>query len=402
MKLRILVAFLTALLVWSCSSDEPSIKTDSRKITGQSSRFISPDEACSVARKSFEDFGFSTYSRSTSSASVYLYNPLSNSRSGGDTVYYTVNFDGGGFALVLADKNAEVKTVAISETGTFENNLNPAFEDYLSAFVCDSFKNILKPTYPFKPVYPGDDNIGDYYYDEYGNRIKVVEERKTYENYISVSWAQGYPYNVYCDALSDEDVKKVDSFFYNGRGLVGCVAVAIGQICSYHKKPNIIDDRALYWDNLTKYSNINYLDSQSKDLLAYFLARLGKKMGVNHGISTGATINQAKDCLKKIGYNDVSISTKDEDCFRDIRNGLIVCIFGMNKNKSLRHAWVVDAYKYFSTKYYDYGSSNLRKEDVRHYLSFNWGWGSFDHVYCLVGEPYQSFDTGFTYIVNIK
>lgn len=434
MKTKFLFSAIAALLCWSCTSEDPTPFGKSVSQDVPASRFISPDEACEIASQSMKDMGFSSASRSGSEATAYLYNPSGLSRGeASDSLFYVVNFDEGGFALVLAERDATVNPIAISETGTFEDNDNPVAQDYILALSNsimnsgssdDSNSNDSlvirdnswfewpKPDRPLRPVNPS-----PWMVDDEGYPTTTFTTTDTYENFLKVAWRQTYPYNVYCDALSQKDIDKVISegneYRYQGKGLVGCTPVAIGQVFSYYKKPTQIDGIGLNWDALT--SSVGYygLEDEYGDALTYTLARIGKLMGLNHGITTPCSINDAKKFLTKVGYDGVRIVSKASDCYSDLIGGQVVLVFGHNL-KGKGHTWVADGYKRIRKERVRFDKETgthyqVMKTDLYHYFSFNWGWGGLDHVYYLVGEQYvveenddYTYNSKCDYIINIK
>lgn len=422
MKLKIFITVFTAMFLWNCSSDEPMVNITAQETemqTSPSSRYLSPEEACNEARHMIVELNLSSPSRAKRTTTVYHYTPSSLSRNAErDTMFYVVNFEGGGFALIDANRKAFANTVAISATGTFEENDNPAFQEYAEAYVkIDWDKKYKDPRYELKTVDP---NPNPWMFDSEGYQIGVFENTYTHENFINVAWEQGYPYNIYCTPLSEADNNKVSEEYkqhiYMGHGLVGCVPVAIGQICSYNKKPSSIYGRNIDWAAITSSHRIYNLTSSAKDMLAFFLGNIGKPINLKHGLSTGVRIDDTMKCIKAIGYTNASRTSDITKCFNALENKEVVYMQGFGSSSG--HAWVVDGYKKHvkTWRRFEKGSSTVShiiRTEITNYLAFNWGWGSTDHVYYIADGHYDTgvhnqnneniiFDKNFEYIVNFK
>ena len=96
---------------------------------------------------------------------------------------------------------------------------------------------------------------------------------------------------------------------------VGCVAIAVGQLMGYYKKPSIFKGREMHWGKMTKidvgdmFSAIdNYSvgnDPIAKKDIQYLLAHLGDSdlLDMDYGCGgSGSTIYRAIQTLIKLGY----------------------------------------------------------------------------------------------------
>ena len=426
MKTKFFITLLVTLLCWSCTSEEPVFKTPASRQTTMPSRYLSPDEACDIARKTLFEMGFSNASRSNKNAVAYLYNSTMSRSLTTDSLLYIVNFTEGGYAVVLADRAAKVNTLAISETGTFEEDINPASEDYMDRMIgrIDSTRLSVNPKYPLKPILSNPD---PYIYDKDGFRTEIITDIFEHKNYLPVTWDQFYPYNFYCKKLEKKDSIAVQSNmqFYKGRCVTGCAPLAVAQICSYYKKPLAYKGRNLDWDNVIANKRISYPTPENDNVL-YFINAIGQAMDAKYGLSTSTKIDKTLTALHSIGYKNAKISTNVDDCIKSLANGEVVFMRGnASEVPNSGHAWVVDAHKDIQYTYrrYQKGSStySVSKIEHYHYLSFNWGFGSETHVYHFVGDPYDTgesaewtdkngnkhncdliYDTNFKYIVNIR
>ena len=93
---------------------------------------------------------------------------------------------------------------------------------------------------------------------------------------LKTLWDQNKEYNdkvhMYCNNIEDQ-------------APVGCVAIAVGQLMAYHKKPAIFKDRVMHWDDMTKIDTgdmFSVIDNNSLksnptaiEDIQHLLARLG-------------------------------------------------------------------------------------------------------------------------------
>lgn len=430
MKKQIFITLLASVFVWACSSEEPireKVKVSEITSTG---RFLTPDEACAAARQSLVDLGLVSSSRSTGSADVYLYRPSSLSRSStADSMFYVVNFDEGGFALILADRAAAVNTISISETGTFEENDSPESQAYVRINLPDSILyGPINPKYPY--ILPSI-NPDPYYYDEEGYRTEVVTDVFEYSNRINLRWHQLSPYNSLCPYLTREGAEMAEmtglAAEYNERCTTGCGPIAVAMICSHYKKPEAYCGSILYWDHITSSPEITVLDPYNNAVLR-FIAKIGKDMNANYGFQTGTSLRDAERVFRMLGYKNAIFSTDITKCCESLKRGEVVMIRGTDTAHNGQHTWIIDGYKDLRRTYRKYkkGSSSYSvwKVEHSHYFSFNWGSKrqkdrGDDIVYYYAGNPYETqkdnnedadktpgqdrvYNTNFAYIVNIN
>lgn len=435
MKVRFLTISTILLLLCSCMSDEPITTKRTNATAFQASRYLSSEEACEIARKSFIDLGLHTKSRKEDGATAYLYNPSCLSRNGNDTdsLLYIVDFDKNGFAIILADRLASTNTIVISETGNFNDYYNPSFDEYILSInlnLPDSLKAIDR-NYPIYSTVPSPSD--DFIIDENGDHIQIVTKTETFENYIKVSWSQLSPYNDFCPPLNERDYNTINNrgqmSSYKGRCAVGCIPISIAQICSFYGKPTNWEGRELNWEILTRSPKItNITNETSQRNLSYFLSGIGKKAHVNYGITSSAKNSDALNALHSLGYQKAILTNDKQKCINSLKNGEVAYMSGVNSKRSNSgHAWVVDALKERRDIYrcYKPGSSDfyIKRVETSYYFSFNWGWGNLNHVYHFVGNPYKTgyvtkidpdkeitddnleeitYDSSFCYIVDLK
>ena len=157
---------------------------------------------------------------------------------------------------------------------------------------------------------------------------------------------------------------------------VGCVAIAVGQLLAYHKKPAVLKGRTMHWDDMTKinagdmfssiYSYDVWNNPIAKEDIQYLLAHLGDNdlLAMNYKCD-GSGSNKALETLHSLGYNNASLVDYDNGIFiSEIINNKPVYIEGYSykiphtyttgwwfwkkshTDYSYRegHAWVLDGY----------------------------------------------------------
>lgn len=249
----------------------------------------------------------------------------------------------------------------------------------------------------------------------------------SYAPLLNVEWGQGYPYN-----------QALDKILCNGSWVlppVGCVAVAVAQILSFHKYPAVLDGNNLNWIEMTKASSATSLASTYQNQIANLMKSVAEGVGMNFGCDgSGAYITDAKAFLSQIGYNSDNISEYNKDnIISSIQNSRSFYMEGSGSEG--RHAWVVDGTKkqdrYITQYIYEYKGSNpkpadpidpaewiLKSESTTHqedeYVHCNYGYegmydGYYHHeVFNLQDDSYfgtiygPSFNSELLILTNIR
>lgn len=233
------------------------------------------------------------------------------------------------------------------------------------------------------------DEIAGCYISDYAYIVTWTEKSEYATGpIVSTKWGQDDPYNI---ALKRK---------YSKANLLGCSAVALGQIVKYHRWVAGYDyakmpDR-LYYDN---------------GVLPEFLMEMGELIGIDYANAStpGASISQVIAACKKIGYNpqhsifSYNVSASELPMF----------VYGSSATggKDSSHIWVCDGCsdQYYKVHYYlmipnphpedamVYGLpyipfngkyNGYQNEFTRHYAHFNWGWsGVYDGWYIDAANP---------------
>ena len=254
------------------------------------------------------------------------------------------------------------------------------------------------------------ENPADHYLVKDNDRIFYGEWKTEYVKapLLKTLWRQSGLYNdkvaKYCDADKDQSP-------------VGCVAVAVGQLLAYHKKPAVFKGRIMHWDDITKidsgdmFSSIyshNVGDNATfREDIQYLLAHLGDSdlLAMEYGCIAdgGSGSGRALEALHSLGYNNASlIEYSNGDFISEIRNNRPVYIEGYSyeishtyttgwwfwKKSHTRysykegHAWILDGYVLRKRKVTEYYINCPSSEEVKivndekiELIHNNFGWG---------------------------
>ena len=218
---------------------------------------------------------------------------------------------------------------------------------------------------------------------------------------IKTLWHQSGEYNNKVPIKCTEDEE----------ALIGCVAIAVGQLMGYYKRPSFFKEREMHWDDMTKvdagdmFSTIdNYsvgYNSTAKEDIQYLLAHLGDGdlLNMDYGCgSSGSNIVKAIETFIKLGYIVAQQSDYNNDLVvQQIVNNNPVYIRGKSKKKEHRllginfyntydggHAWIIDGYvsktrriSYYSECPPDEGQFVGGTDEYFSLVHHNFGWGGF-------------------------
>lgn len=205
---------------------------------------------------------------------------------------------------------------------------------------------------------------------------------------LTTAWHQDSPYNILCPEINGTPT------------LVGCVAVAMGQICAYHQWPKQLNGYTYDWESmLSQSTHATTYDTGVYDI-AHLLREIGESVNMNYGTSESlATLSNALNSFKDMGFN--SAKKKDysiNDVKISLNSNLPVLMIGI-KSTGKGHAWVVDGYNIYSTwtEYYNketgelyatYGGAGYT------YLHFNIGWEDTENNAYYLCSGIDSDETG--------
>lgn len=339
-------------------------------------------------------------------------NPATRAGESDDTLYYVVNYaDNAGFAIVSANEEAPngARLIAVTESGSYtagEQTDNEGFNMYMDMVESSNvYGDLIIDTTLLKPERPKNSYYEDIvtYSPWYGVAPK-----------LQVKWGQGstswhdddlnhhnneydpsYPYNKYCYTIAGDSICPA-----------GCVAVAIAQIMSYHRKPSSYmltydgSDRiiSLDWNALNSYvGGYGYSwTASASDSIALWFREIGKRADMTYKPSGSSAFDSwARECFATFGYDQrLMIDYNYATIQSELASGRPVYVSGsrleVNDNGSTEykgHAWVADGYK-TRTEYvetYEVFPSPFGEEfDQRElrgqysttyrYVHYNWGY----------------------------
>lgn len=208
-----------------------------------------------------------------------------------------------------------------------------------------------------------------------------IDKATIYSAFVPSAWSQTAPYN-----------NKVP-YYYNNAGntercRVGCFAVALGQLMSYHKHPSSYN-----WDLLTANPVINNNTSAANEVskLLYDIALIG---GTTYKTTSGAgstDVSSNVPSLNRLGYNATSTylgSGKSSPIIVEEMKKSRPVLFAAQSDSG-GHIWVIDGIFEFERWYYypsrvmpsnsPTGYELHRVRTMRRLIHCNWGWGGLSN-----------------------
>jgi hypothetical protein len=338
--------------------------------------------------------------------------PATKTSSTMENILYAVNFkDEGGYALLSADTRIQEDILAVTDQGsiteedfnetTFEkiptDNDDLLESDYDAMVesgvlaITDKQINIECLEYARSQIDDCEDNDSDDDASNDSGSDTVTYSWKTIEQVprmMNTAWTQSTAnddiFNKYCPEVG---------LIWKSKAPAGCVCIALSQIIAFHEYPGNLtyngmqisypDIKKIYYYNNGLYG---YGDDISRDMLARFCIKVGDWCNTKyHSIfkkSWGfAWPSDAKSCLEKFGYKNVSLNwsynesqvleSLDNDCpvFMSAISGLIA-----------GHAWVIDGY---IKRDYISSTGNVSKSQTL--VHCNWGWAGNCNGYFTSG-----------------
>lgn len=288
--------------------------------------------------------------------------------------FYIINFEDGGFAMVPNDTRA-TEVYAYSDKGTLQLGVDENVDYYMSlANNCLNYEieNSSFTDLPITPApEPTDPNNPQnyaivYHGGHYCHKMPVRTLNTGSNNYLlKTEWHQSIPYNLFCITSNNSMIP------------AGCVAIALGQIMAYHKKPQSFNYHPYQWDLITQYETVDPLSSSAYSV-AQLIYDIGVSAGANYlGGDCSATIDGACNALSAFGYNNNKTNYSFSVIANNIDQNRPCYVRGDNNTPNETHAWVIDGYKSTSNtyKYYHQSTLELCATDIEttSYVHCNWG-----------------------------
>ncbi|NOQ27889.1 MAG: hypothetical protein GQ564_21210 [Bacteroidales bacterium] len=340
---RYLFLMLIALFIFSCNEDE---EIDLNKSIIQSENFVGIENAKEIG--SVFDFSVNNNTAKSSfekhkNKKIASINEITDNSD--ESICYVINYENGGFVIISADKRV-YPILAYSESNTFtfdSDNYPQGLVNWIDNTVC-KVKKIRELNSPQKPeikdiwdnlYYIAAPPYEDYYDDDDGYNSEDETDYDDCNNtytyvgpFLSTVWDQYTPYN---DAIPSRNCSE-DS---EGRPLVGCVALAMGQVMKYHEFPNTYN-----WDLMP--------DNDGSTETARLLWDAGKSIFTVYGcLGSGAEITRVTTALKdNFGYSSAVLSDFNSNTVISELNYGLPVILGATVREDGRggHVWVCDGY----------------------------------------------------------
>ena len=182
---------------------------------------------------------------------------------------------------------------------------------------------------------------------------------------------------------------------------VGCVAVAVGQIMAYHKKPAIFEGRTMHWEEMTRVKSIKGVSDIAKGDIQYLLRFLGKENLLNMEYLCGKSGAYDKDALstfKQLGFSQAKLVDVKGNTLKltsNLEERKPTYISGQAKNLNLGHAWIVDGFIEKEKMMYRRIHFRCKVKDTKwterdRFVHHNLGWGSNNAWYNIALLSYSS------------
>lgn len=386
--LLILVLFSTIIYLVSCNKESRTTDFDHT-----SSHFVSINEAENEVLSLAQTIDSPTRSKGSRriSSRQTVINAKTRSTTETSPIYYVFQFeDNAGFALASADRRT-APVFCITDSGEFpgfSSTDNPGFRLALDAI--DQYYRILTGL----PIYddngelveandakvlfrldPPDDTC-EYYYPDPGTCIQLWQIESRNGAILPTRWGQGAPFNHYCftaDSLN---------------ALVGCAAVAVGQIMYSHQLDYSYNGTYYSWDYMASIlrSNSDSTNYIGWNLVQHLLADLGRpeNLDMEYGLNgSSAFYDNVPRTFNNFGYTHSGTLT-DFDAL-SIKSWVSAGpLYGRGAMSGVGgHAWVFDEVITRVRKVFQ-GSTPNSPYTIEHdeLVHINWGWyGEADGYY---------------------
>tara|TARA_Y100000588_G_scaffold395259_1_gene521974 strand:+ start:530 stop:4801 length:4272 start_codon:yes stop_codon:yes gene_type:complete len=301
----------------------------------------------------------------------------------GTVFFYTVEFKPSGFAIISADDRV-TPVLGYSFYSDLSLSSLPlqleAFLDNVRAYIkYITIKNI-----------PASDRIFSMWESYLSDSVSLERDFRSVDPLITANWNQGGAWNDMCP----------------GNALVGCVAVAMGQVMYYWSHPVEGSGYAAYYDpdygNIyadfgeTVYDFDSMQDNSATEASQLLLFHAGVAVHMDYGESgSGAFVcytglnaktalrdnfnyNQDITCASRVNYSD---SEWADLLIEQLENGWPIIYRAYQDGGGAGHAWNVDGYD----------------GDLFH---CNWGWGGSSNGYFSLGSM-GGFNQDQAAVINI-
>lgn len=326
----------------------------------------------------------------------------------GSAAYYIINYDGGGFVIISADRRTP-KILAFSETNSFNTDTVPSgLGDWMN-----TTKNKIEELREKKVPYTGQDKVDFFQKDisskNIGARNIPIDTSCTGTTeevgpLLQTAWDQVAGYN--------NDMPN-QSCGPNGLALTGCVATAMAQIIRYHEYPanwynySIMQNRLESWETTSTGANE----------IAKIMHDAAVSVGANYlcGLTEADTEDVPSALINTFGYSNTTnyINYQGTSNYQIVQSELRAgrpVIFRGGRDGGFwsipryrdGHAWVCDGF-FAALVCNENGGWTGAAEYL--YLNMNWGWSGYNNGYFGFNDftPGSStYNYGSGVVVGIK
>ncbi len=173
-------------------------------------------------------------------------------------------------------------------------------------------------------------NLNDYVTFIHEINQAVILEK---EVLLNVKWGQRAPFNLHAEVMNNGE-----------RAPAGCVAIAVGQITTYHKYPKVLERKTLNWDILSQATAGDFDTEEEQFEIASYIRKIGDYLG-NMWTANGthATLNFVPNALSRLGYTRGIISDYSRGLVEESLSAKLPLFIG-GQSTGGGHAWVIDGY----------------------------------------------------------
>lgn len=384
-KLCLIVTTIVSLFILGC--DNPDFLNDEIKNDEKNRFLLSESEMIQIAEVTFRcnaNLKSSDFSKEVSGYKLIVEDDR--------PCYYVVNYLGGGFIILSADKRGE-PLLAYSyksyfplnenempdgllqwKEATIEDIIQLGNQESIDDYTLERWEKALKDGVP--SILPTEDDPSNEIGEEVPeNPNDPACNTKTYSvsPLLSTAWHQGVGFNneaPYMDCTQRG----------NGRAAAGCVAIAGAQVINYFKYPTAYDYSLMY--NTTGSSEASRL-----------VHDVGNAVNMDYGCSgsNATTKDLVNAFIYDFSYSSASYGNFNPTIIRNELNwGYPVILRG--ESSAGGHAWVCDGYDY----YVNPCGSNLL------WLHMNWGWGSGGYNGSYRVKDFRGFNSNNEMIYGIR
>lgn len=409
LKLSLVIFIITFCSCSTESTTDDIIYANSDESVNKDSNFVDISEVRSIANEIFSSNN-RMLSKEGAKKNIKEIKPISDNEK--NPSFYIINFEGGGFIILSADKRI-YPILAYSNQNNFDLN-SESYPDLLvdwlfeqNSYVQDLREGRIKEIFNFEKHWQVNAIENHLVSGNSDWALKTSEGRdytpiSSHGPLISTSWGQGVGYN-------NSAPHGNCSNYSNERTPTGCVATAMAQIMRFHNYPNnynwsIMPDR-IYSSNATS-SGANEISRLMRDA--------GNSVAMDWGCeNSGAKTEDATNALKNtFGYQSASYSDNYTNLIGDIQSGFPVILRGgraedwiLFKVYTGGHAWVCDGYKLGKVEVCApagrYGCDWRWVNTSSFHM--NWGWnGSWNGWYSGLRNSVGDFSYKSGVIYNIR